>query len=266
MNWRTAVVLVIAAGGCDRVLGLTEREPDAAPPLIDAQSCFGSGTLALCLVEPTPDELVYVAGTMTTIDTTPSAMSSCLAYTGGEPDLCVIGATTLRIDGELKASGPRPLVLVGSTVTITGTVTVASNAFAAGAGAQPDECMFGSAATAVGGGGSGEMIVIDVQTFALGPTAGVFANGGGGGEGGGTTTAGRNGESPSVASTAALGGINGTTGGGQGGNGSAGATLFGGIGRNGNAVSGGGGGGGGAGVIRFVKPPTGSAVVSPAPT
>lgn len=164
-----SLVLLLALAGCDRVFGLTERSPDAPPPpdAVDAppdrpepQRCFGSGSLALCLVDPPPERLIAEIGTTLTLDTTPGAPTSrCAAYTDGEPDLCVVGVELLQVDGVLQGIGTRPLVLVASTVVISGSVSVASVAspMVTGAAAQPADCSvgLGAAAAAPGGGGAG---------------------------------------------------------------------------------------------------------------
>jgi len=181
------LVLAIAPMGCDHALGLDERTPDAA------QQCFGSGTLAICLVEPLAPTYLVEPGTVTTIDT---ATAACAAYTGGEPDLCVIAATTISIGGGLIGQGDRPLVLVGATATVTGTINVSSNLYWGGSGHQPTECESGVPAMANGGGGAG---------------ASFGGRGGDGGGGNGSTTNG--GTSPmSVTATRLRGGCQGRQG------------------------------------------------------
>ena len=164
VNRWVLLLLGVAPMGCDRALGLDERTPDAV------LQCFGSGTLALCLVEPPAPTYLVDPGTDTTIDTTTAA---CAAYTGGEPDLCVIAATTIAIGGRLIGKGERPLVLVGTTATVIGTLDVSSNLYWGGSGTQPTECESGVPATANGGGGAG---------------ASFGGRGGNGGGGNGSTT------------------------------------------------------------------------------
>src|SRR5262245_38858486 len=51
----------------------------------------------------------------------------CLTLTPASSDVCAIGATTLTLPAFVGAHGPRPLVLIGDTIEIAGTLDVASH-------------------------------------------------------------------------------------------------------------------------------------------
>ena len=166
---RATLVLVLGAAGCDRVFAL-ELPTDA--PGIDAQQCFGTGALALCLAEAAAAELQVAVGASTTIDTD---VADCASYTGADPELCVIAARTIQIDGVLLGKGSRPLVLIATTTaTIGGKIDVASNIFVRAAGSDLADCVAGTASSGGGGGGGGSF-------------------GGRGGDGGGGNTSTTNG-------------------------------------------------------------------------
>jgi hypothetical protein len=136
--------------------------------------------------------------------------------------IALIAATSIQIDGTVKASG------------------------AGGKGGPATK-------SGGGGGGSGGMIVVDAPSITT--TGPLFANGGGGGQGGATGGGheGADGGESSAPLTVAPAGDNGTTEGGSGGAGSFGTAKQTGSNAGSNPAGsngGGGGGGGGAGFIR----------------
>ncbi len=155
-----------------------------APPVIppDATACFGTGIVRVCLVEPPTQPLTISDATI--IDTSDNAVCAALlpGSTGG--DYCVVAATTIAINNDLRATGSRPLVLLAiDSITSTGgnIIDVGShrdgdpNTPETGAGADPASCN-ATTAPSNGGGGAG-------GTFA--GAGGRGGNGNGSGAGGG---------------------------------------------------------------------------------
>ena len=131
---------------------------DEGPPPLDAQTCFGTIIVKVCLATSPAEDLVSLGGV---IDTTSSTLCAPLASGG---DYCVIAAKTITLQTALQAIGTRPLVLLASeTVTTNATIDVASHRVAGsdeiGAGADPvGLCVPGTApqtASASSGGGAG---------------------------------------------------------------------------------------------------------------
>src|SRR5690606_18529747 len=123
--------------------------PVDAPP--DAQTCFGNGLLSLCLTAPPMMQLTITADM--TIDTDTSPL--CVPYSGdsGESALCVVAATTVSVESDvrLRAIGTKPLVVIATgDIAVDGTIDVAS-----GAGANPATCLAPTAATGRRGGAGG---------------------------------------------------------------------------------------------------------------
>jgi hypothetical protein len=141
---------------------------------VDSQTCFGTGLLRICLASAPTQSLTISSAT--TIDTTDSPM--CAAVTSGG-DYCVLAGTTITIDGKVRATGTRPLVLIASDSITTGTqIDVGSHRAVTpetGAGADPSSCAPGTAPTTGGGGAGGSFT-------GLGGTGG---NGAGAASGGG---------------------------------------------------------------------------------
>ena len=90
--------------------------PDAST--VDAQTCFGTGLVKICLAAAPTQPLVI--SNLTTIDTTTSPM--CVATVSGGANYCVLAGTTITIDAKLRATGSRPLVLIASDSITTGAV------------------------------------------------------------------------------------------------------------------------------------------------
>ncbi len=232
---------VMGDAGIDADLDAAGVVADAPP---DARACFGEGLVQVCLVEPVTMPLSITSNT--TIDTASSPL--CVAYSG-EPEnaYCVVAATTISIaaNRRLRATGPRPLVLVATdAMVLDGTI----DASAGGAAANPTTCVAPTASNSQGGAG------------------GSFA--GKGGAGGGAVSGLGQAASPAVAAVAFRGGCNGSRGasggGGTGGRGGgavyliapsitiAGRVEANGAGGAAGATGSGGSGGGGGGAGGFV--------------
>src|ERR1043166_2901360 len=115
--------------------------PDASPPVVDAsvdsppimtdgpppdaRVCFGVALVKVCL-DKAPTQPVTFSG-MTALDT--GRASSCtqtVPQTNG-PELCVVAGTTVTVSGTLTVQGSRPLVLIGATaVSVPGTLDLSS--------------------------------------------------------------------------------------------------------------------------------------------
>ena len=135
----------------------TDASIDAPAVPADAQQCFGSGVVHVCLVTLPAAARVY--STNTQIDTD---SASCEATTNPEAvGLCVIAGAGIQIDAgrTLSARGSKPLVLVSTmNITVAGTLDVSSHAATTGAGAEPvaaNACVLGTQATAGGSSGGG---------------------------------------------------------------------------------------------------------------
>lgn len=170
---------------------MIDAPPDAPP---DALVCYGTGIVRVCFASaPTAPLMV---SDLTPINTTNSPM--CAAFVIGG-DYCVLVGTTITIQGTLRATGTKPLVLVASdTITTSAPIDVASHRLPTeeiGAGADSAACDAGTApatATGTSGGGAGGSFIgfggdggngADPQT---GPGNG--GSGGGHGAGAGTVT------------------------------------------------------------------------------
>ncbi|MBC7976035.1 MAG: hypothetical protein H7138_13770, partial [Myxococcales bacterium] len=102
-------------GGGEVPIDASIDTPEIPP---DATACFGTGIVRVCLVEPPTQPLTISDATI--IDTSNPAMCAALlpGSTGG--DYCVVAATTIAINNDLRATGSRPLVLL-ATDSITST-------------------------------------------------------------------------------------------------------------------------------------------------
>jgi hypothetical protein len=93
--------------------------------MIDAQVCFGSGLVKVCL-DSAPSNPVSYSGA-STIDTSNAAACTKTFANPGGPELCVIAGTSITVNGTLTATGSRALVLIGATtVSVPGTLDVSS--------------------------------------------------------------------------------------------------------------------------------------------
>jgi len=121
-------------------------------PIADANLCFGSGLVHVCL-DTAPSGNLQLADT--TIDTDDS--TGCTQLVPGSPSLCVIAADVITVMGTVTATGKHPLVLIATNgILIEGTLDAASHAGgASGAGSDPMGCAFATAPVAPGGGAGG---------------------------------------------------------------------------------------------------------------
>jgi hypothetical protein len=133
-----------------------DAPPDVPP---DATACFGTDIVRICLANPPTQPLTI--SDFTVVDTDDTAM--CAALTSGG-DYCVIAATTLTINNDLRATGARPLVLLATdsiTTTSNNTIDVGSHRTRdagtpeVGAGANPAVCAAITTPTNGGGGAGG---------------------------------------------------------------------------------------------------------------
>jgi hypothetical protein len=170
----------IAGASSGQCVGETQMPPDAmpdAPP--DARACFGSGLVAVCLTAAPTMPLTIGAGGQT-IDTSDNTM--CTPTVSGADNYCVVAATTITVNGTLKAKGSKPLVLLASdTITVTQLIDVASRRTEPefiGAGSDPaaPACTVGTTPGNRAGGPGG--------SFTGSGGKGGDAAGGGGGNGG----------------------------------------------------------------------------------
>jgi hypothetical protein len=146
---------------------------------VDAQTCFGTGLLHICLAAP-PMVPLMISEAMT-IDTDNSSM--CAATVSGASTYCVVAATAITVDANLRAKGTKPLVLIASgSITASQLIDVGSHRTTPefiGAGADPMACVPGVAAGTRAGGAGGSFL----------GTGGNGGNAPGGGNGGQRATA-----------------------------------------------------------------------------
>jgi hypothetical protein len=131
-------------------------DPPDAPP--DAQTCFGTSIVQVCLAAaPTTPRTI---STPTTIDTDDPPM--CAATVSGADNYCVLVGTTITVNATLRATGPKPLVLIASdSIIVNQLIDVGSHRATqttpdfVGAGADPMTCMAGTLAGTRSGGAGG---------------------------------------------------------------------------------------------------------------
>ena len=135
-------------GGVDSgVHGTPDGSVDAP-----ASRCFGTAPFTICLTQR-PAMPRNLSGT---IDTLKSAL--CDASTTAGSNYCVIIATTIVVNGKLRAIGSRPLVLIASdTITVNDTIDVGSGVLDSnpGAGSPSSACATGASPGTRGGGAGG---------------------------------------------------------------------------------------------------------------
>lgn len=134
---------------------------DAAVGTADAQQCWSiaSVTVGVCLDAPLTGSITVSSNTSIDTGSSGTGPLQCKSLHVGSTDVCVIAASSITIDAmrTLSAHGPRPLVLVASSITINGTIDVASHIGGqTGAGANMPGCDAGNNPTSSkGGGGQG---------------------------------------------------------------------------------------------------------------
>jgi len=175
------------AGGGDDATGSSPGIDAAIDAAIDASPdarlfCYGTGIVQVCFAAaPTQPLTLFDNSPIDTSAPPSSTPGTCAPVASGGGGYCVIVATTVTFDGEVRAIGPKPLVVVASDaimVTTIGAIDVASHrglVYEIGAGGDPTICAAGTlptkAATSGGGGAGGSL-------------AGRGGNGGNGGDGG----------------------------------------------------------------------------------
>ena len=161
--------LLLVLGGCHLVFDLaaptdgTVDAPDPgdvrdAPDGPDPALCFGEGVLRVCLGMAPPNDVLPQV-----IDTGDPQVCAPAAWPNAPqpPDACVLARVTIEIEGLLRATGPRPLVLLAAdTLVLTGALDVSSRAGNAspGAGAATSSCPPGGSPSSAGGGAGGSFL------------------------------------------------------------------------------------------------------------
>jgi hypothetical protein len=132
---------------------------DAMPGGPDAQLCFGSGLVKVCLSSAPNRAVRYSADTL--LDTTGSANCTQTMAQAEGPELCIIAGTTVTIGVTLTVIGSRALVLVATDSLMVSGVLDASSTSAGrhGAAANQGDCANPSVGVddtgGAGGGGGG---------------------------------------------------------------------------------------------------------------
>ena len=201
--------------------------PQTTTILDDDPTCFGPpGNYQICIQTVPTTPVTLPAGTLNTDTLANGGSALCatttpMGWTMNQPDACFVMGTTITIPAgtTVKATGPRPLVLLGTTgITIAGTLDVSSHIGASAGPMSNTGCAaFGTApaSSLVGGGG--------------GAGGSFMSAGGNGGTGnGGAASAGSALPAQGFSPTALRGGCDGQRGGGGGLNGNAGTVGHGG--------------------------------------
>lgn len=146
------LAVALASAGCNSLLGIEDLTlSDASPP--DGALCYGT-LITRCYEAPPTGALALSS----TIDTATDVRCDVLAQPDGT-EVCLVAGATIVIDAAgFTAAGARPLVLLAAeTITVTGTLDVASRGATFGAGANPPACGTegGGATGRHGGGGAG---------------------------------------------------------------------------------------------------------------
>ena len=135
---------------------------DAMPGGPDAQLCFGSGLVTVCLSSAPNRTVSYPTDTL--LDTTGSANCTKTMPQAEGPELCILAGTTVTIGGTLTVIGSRALVLVAAdSLTVSGAVDASSTTgVRRGAAANQGTCAAPNSSVgtddtggAGGGGGAG---------------------------------------------------------------------------------------------------------------
>jgi hypothetical protein len=128
---------------------------------LDALVCYGTGIVKVCFASA-PTQSITIGDQ--TFDT--GVPTTCAATVTGGENYCVVVATAITINGTLRATGPKPLVLIATgAITLTGSGvldassqrsrTAATPETGAGADADATICVAGTAASNRGGGAGG---------------------------------------------------------------------------------------------------------------
>jgi hypothetical protein len=120
----------------------------------DARACYGTGMLMVCFTGDLP-ATISIPGSIAT--DTDGNCTKVVAQAGG-PSLCVVAAKAIDVTADLRATGGRPLVLVGDTVTVEAGVAIdvsSHNGTNPGADANDSACVAPGTPDADAGGGGG---------------------------------------------------------------------------------------------------------------
>ncbi len=124
-------------------------------PPVDALACYGTDIVKICFASAPTQPLVI--SNVTTIDTMTSSI--CVATVSGGTNYCVVAGTSIMVNGTLRATGAKPLVLIASdSIIISQLIDVGSHRTTPefiGAGADPATCTAGTPAGTRGGGAGG---------------------------------------------------------------------------------------------------------------
>lgn len=119
--------------------------------------CYGTGLVKVCTLTQPP--VSYTVTLPTTFDT--NVGGNCTVVGGSINNgpingVCVVVADTISISSSLRATGPRPLILVATkTFEIDGTIDVSSHEGSEGAGVSTTVCQSGPGPSDLGGGAGG---------------------------------------------------------------------------------------------------------------
>jgi len=152
----------VAIDAADDGAGSADTSTDVPPA--DAQTCYAVSELGVsfCLDAPATGSLGVGQDTSINTDTGISIGTAAItcATLQASASYCVVAAAALSIDGgvTLSAHGARPLVLLASTITVTGTIDVASHIGGQqGPASDLPGCAPGANPTANGGGQGGSL-------------------------------------------------------------------------------------------------------------
>jgi hypothetical protein len=135
----------------DDAMAVDQATPGDSKPRV----CFGEQVVRICVDAPPTEPITLPAGELDT-----DRFAGCAAHDipapFSDPGACVILGTTIAIEGTVRATGGRPLVLIATTSIRIDGVLDASSSVAAGAGAgvnADSACPVGAAAGRGGGAG-----------------------------------------------------------------------------------------------------------------
>lgn len=165
------------SNGPDASTGI-DAPPDASvmPDGTQAGYCFGS-FVRVCLVQLPIAQLNINSGDSRSINTNPNS-GNC-DQTTSDAGACVVAATSISLNGLLRATGSRPLILVATEeirINSSGAIDVSSKrgAIELGAGANSSACVDGTTANVLTGGAGGT----NIGKGGDGDLAGIAASGG----------------------------------------------------------------------------------------
>jgi len=109
-----------------------QSNDDAMPPDAgDPQLCWSIGSLGLnvCFDEPPSGNVMVPSNTSIDTESRGTGPLQCKMLRAGSSDVCAIAASSITIDATrtLSAEGDRPLVLIAQSITVSGTIDVASH-------------------------------------------------------------------------------------------------------------------------------------------